>query len=191
MWVNFLESVTSLAAVFCNRWSHFSCVSLRPWSSELHVSRLEVMSTWVSSSTTGWLICLQIIQIFLIDTHTALDTFTICLSMERFSSMIMPRFVTLLVGMMVSLTLIYVMLTFDLCSFDSTTMNYVFPLFSFRKFRDIHWRSLSRQASISSIASLCRTTLLPVTHVLWTHGCFTNFKYVWWPKMDYKLTFEA
>ena len=38
---------------------------------------------------------------------------------------------------MVSPTLICVMLTFDLCNFDPTAMNYVFSLFNFKKFRDI------------------------------------------------------
>jgi len=35
--------VTSLAAVFCNRWSRFSCVLFRPWSSELHVSSIRLL----------------------------------------------------------------------------------------------------------------------------------------------------
>ena len=56
-----------------------------------------------------FLVCFQIISIFLIDTHTALDTFTMCLSIERFSSTITPRFVTMSVGV------ICVMLTFVLC----------------------------------------------------------------------------
>ena len=87
--MNFVESVTSLAAVLCICWSCFSSVLLGPQSSELHVSNLEVMST---------LICFQICPMFLIDTHTALDTLAMCLSMERFSSTITPRFVTLSVG---------------------------------------------------------------------------------------------
>ena len=54
MWVNFLESVTSLAAVFCNCWSRRSCVLLRLCSSELHVSSSELMRAWVNGSITSW-----------------------------------------------------------------------------------------------------------------------------------------
>ena len=76
VWLNFLESVTSLAAAFCNCWSRFDCILMRLWSSELHVSSTEVMSVWVNRSATSCLICFRIIPIFLIDTHTALGTFT-------------------------------------------------------------------------------------------------------------------
>ena len=50
-----------------------------------------------------------------IDRQAALDTAVMYLSMERFSSKMMPRFLTLSDGVtMVSPTLICVMLTFDL-----------------------------------------------------------------------------
>ena len=48
-----VNSSLLMAAVFCNRWSRFNCVLLRPRSSELHVCGLEVMSAWVNSSPTG------------------------------------------------------------------------------------------------------------------------------------------
>ena len=85
----------------------------------MHISlkhRADISTEWVVQfdkvtqvGETPWIVLNINISIFLINTHTALDTFTMCLSIERFSSTITQRFVTMSVGV------ICVMLTFVLC----------------------------------------------------------------------------
>ena len=51
---NFLLLVTSLAAVFCIRWSLFSSIAGRPYSIELQESSLDVTKAWISLSQSAW-----------------------------------------------------------------------------------------------------------------------------------------
>ena len=141
----FLDNVTTLAALFCRRWSRFSSDLFSLYNAELPISSLEVMYAWDNSSATWSLICLRTIPIFLSDMKAARDTAEMWRSMERLESKMIPRFLTVSDGGMTPVpTLIPEIFTFDLWCWDPITMNSVFPSFSFRKFEVIQWRSSSR-----------------------------------------------
>ena len=93
----FLLLVTSLAAVFCVRWSLFSSVAGRPYSIELQESSLDVTKAWISLSQPAWVRYFLIFSMFLTakeaDLHMLLTWFVSFrwLSVVTPGSMVTPR----------------------------------------------------------------------------------------------------